>query len=224
MYKNYTKLESKEAILKYWKKVLKSNSLLIRNWLKKENLYLQKKIKKGSIVLDVGCGLGRNIEIMTNIAKEIIGIDNNKRLFKEIKKRLSRFKNVKVFLEEAQKIHFKNNTFNYTICMGNTFGDFGEDKLKILKEMKRVTKKGGRIIVSVYSKKALPIKLKEYKKAGMKLKKIGRDGTIITKEGIVTEQFSKSKLKNIFLKVGLNTKIIKLTPISYLCEAIKEKN
>ncbi|MCH8741553.1 class I SAM-dependent methyltransferase [Patescibacteria group bacterium] len=222
MHKNHQKLESKEAILKYWKKVVKSHSPAIRSWIKKENLYLQKNIKKDSIVLDVGCGIGRNIKAIANIAKKIIGIDNNKRLFKEIKKSLSKFKNVKVFLEEAQRLHFKNNTFDYAICMGNTFGDFGEDKLKILKEMQRVTKKGGRIIISVYSEKALPIRLKEYKKAGMKLEKTSKDGTVVTEEGIITEQFSKRKLQKIFNKAGLNIKIIKLSSISYLCEAIKK--
>ena len=105
--------------------------------------------------------------------------------------------------------------------MGNTFGDFGKDKFKILKEMKRVTKKGGKIIISVYSEKALPVRLKEYKRVGVEIKTI-KDGLIITIEGIVTEQFSKRELKIIFNKVGLKPLITKLSSISYLCEATKE--
>jgi ubiquinone/menaquinone biosynthesis C-methylase UbiE len=93
-------------------------------------------------------------------------------------------------------MHFEDNIFDYVLCLGNTFGNFGKNKYKILREMKRVTKNNGKIILSVYSEKALPERIKGYKKVGVKIKKI-------------------------FKKAGLNAKIIELNPISYICEAIK---
>ena len=153
------------------------------------------------------------------VTKKIIGIDSNKKLFSKIQERFSKFKNVGIFLENAKKMHFPDDIFDYTICMGNTFGDFGRDKLKILKEMKRVTKKDGKIVISVYSENSLNTRIEEYKKVGVKIKKI-RDGTVYAEDGLVMEQFTKERLNNIFKSTGLKAKIIKLNPISYLCEAV----
>lgn len=216
MYLNMNKT-SKKSLLGYWEEYIKNADPLIKDWLKKENLYLRKNIKRGSIVLDVGCGFGRNIKSISAIAKKIIGVDNDKDLFEAIRKKLSKFKNVEVFLENAKRMHFPTAMFDYTICMGNTFGNFGADKLKILKEMKRVTKKGGKIIISVYSERALCIRVKEYKRIGIKIKKI-KDGTIYSEEGLILEQFTKEKLKKIFNSCRLKKiKITELNPISYLC-------
>lgn len=222
MYTNQQKLKSKETILGYWEKVLKINPPSFKIWFEKENLYLRKIITKNSVVLDVGCGLGKNIKEIANFAERVVGIDNDELFFKETEKNLLEFKNVEVFLEDARKMHFKNNTFDYTVCMGDTFGNFGLNKVKILKEMKRVTKNGGKIIVSVYSEEALPERLKVYKKIGLPITKINKDGTVIAKGGIISEQFSKEKLKDIFNKADLSVKITRLGPIACLCEASKQ--
>lgn len=209
---------SQKSNLDYWKKIIHTSEPLIKDWFKKEKIYLKTNIKKDSIVLDVGCGFGRDIILLTKIAKEIVGIDNDRKLFLEINKELSKYKNVKIFLEDAKKMHFCNDFFDYVICMGNTFGNLGKDQVQILKEMKRVTKEGGRIIISVYSEKALNIRIKEYRRVKVKIKKV-KDGKFYSIEGITSEQFTKEKLKRIFKSAGLkNFKIINLNPISYLCE------
>lgn len=206
-----------KSILEYWQNYIKNSDPLIKGWLRKENNYLKKNIRKGSVVLDVGCGFGRNTGVIANIAEKIIGIDNNEPLCEKIVKKLLKFKNVEFFCENAEKMHFPDNTFDYVICMGNTFGDFAQNKSKILKEMKRVAKKGGKIIISVYSEKALSIRQKEYSRIGIKIKKIS-NGTIYTNNHLILEQFDKKKLQDIFNLAKLKVKIIKLNPISYLCE------
>ncbi len=210
-----------KSILEYWQNYIKNSDLLIKDWLRKENNYLKKNIRKGSVVLDVGCGFGRNIGVIANIAGKIIGIDNNKPLCEKIVKKLLKFKNVEFFCENAEKMQFPDNTFDYVICMGNTFGDFAQNKLKILKETKRVAKKDGEIIISVYSEKALSIRKKEYSRIGIKIKKIN-DGIIYTDNHLILEQFDKEKLKKIFNSAKLKVKIIELNPISYLCKAVNK--
>lgn len=208
-----------KSILEYWENYIKNSDPLIKDWIRKENNYLKENVKKGAIVLDVGCGFGRNIEAIVNIAEKIVGIDNNKPFCEKIVKKLSKFKNVKFFCEDAEKMHFLNGAFDYVICMGNTFGDFAKNKLKILKEMKRVAKKDGKIIISVYSEKALDTREKEYKRIGIKIRKID-NGTIYTDNHLVLEQFDEEKLQKIFNLAKLKVKIIKLNPISYICTAM----
>jgi 2-polyprenyl-6-hydroxyphenyl methylase/3-demethylubiquinone-9 3-methyltransferase len=210
-----------KSLADWWKKYLKVCPPLINDWVQKETLWLQKNIKRGSIVLDVGCGWGRDLKAIAKIVKKGIGIDNDSEIIKEAKGNLSKFKNIELFVENAKKTHFNDNTFDYVLCLGNTFGNFGRDKYKILKEMKRVAKNNGEIILSVYSEKALSERIKGYKKLVLKIKKITKEGTVYTKEGFILEQFSKRKIKEIFKKAGLNAKIIELNPISYICEATK---
>jgi len=205
----------------YLKKWLKRGTPLLQDWLKKENNYLKKCIKGNPVILDVGCGFGRNIKELINNDRKLVGIDYDKSVLKVAKKELALYKNVILFLEKAEKLHFKNNTFDYIICMGNTFGDMTSTKTKVLNEMKRVAKKGGKIIISVFSEDALKERVENLKRAGFKIIKI-KNSDIFTKEGLITEQFSKENLKNIFKKAKLSVKITELNPISYICEAVKK--
>jgi 2-polyprenyl-6-hydroxyphenyl methylase/3-demethylubiquinone-9 3-methyltransferase len=207
----------------YFKIWLKQASPEIKEWFQKEIEYLKKNIRPNSKILDVGCGFGRHIKILAPFSKEVVGIDNNKNILRKAKQELSKFKNVKLFLLNADKLSFDDNLFDYVICMTNTFGNFPKIKLDALKEMKRVCKKDGKIIISVYSesKKLLEIRKKDYKKIGLHITKI-KNGIIFTEEGLISEQFSKLQLKKLFNSVNLKAEIIKLTPISYLCELSKD--
>ena len=180
----------------------------------KRKIFSSKKYQKDSKVLDAGCGIGKHIKLLANTAKEISGVDFDKNVVEEAKKNLSIFKNVKIFFENAKKLHFKNNIFDFVICMGNSFGDFGENTSGVLKEMKRVIKPDGKIIISVYSEKALGARKRQYKKIGIKIRKVDSDGTVHTKDRLVLKQFSKAKLNNIFKKIGLGVKIIELNPVA----------
>ena len=205
----------------FWKGVLDNPLPAVKDIHKKETLFLKKNIKRGSFVLDVGCGGGRNIKDIINIAKKVIGIDYYEEACEEAKKELSRFKNTEVLLAKAEKMPLRDNSFDYVICMGNTFGNFRNNKVKILKEIKRLVKKDGKIIIGVYSEKASVIRLKQYRKAGAYLKKINKDGTFLLRDGTISEQFSPIKLKRIFKKAGLIPKLTTLGKFAYICEAKK---
>jgi len=200
---------------------LEQAALEIKEWFSKEIEYLKKNIEPNSKILDIGCGFGRHIKILAPFSKEIIGIDNNSGMIQKAKQNLSNFDNVKLFLQDAKKLDFDDSLFDYVICMTNTFGDFPEIKIDVLKEMKRVCKNNGKIIISVYSEKSLEIRKNDYEKVGLHITKID-DGIIYTAEGLVSEQFTKSQLEKLFDSVDLVANIIELNPISYLCEATKK--
>lgn len=192
----------------------------IRNYLKKEIDYLIKNIPFNSVLLDVGCGFGRHLKVLAPKVKKAVGIDYNDYMIRMAEKELKNFKNVKLYVENAKKMHFKDNIFDVVICMLNTFGDFGKNKIPILKEMKRVCKKNGKIIITVWSENSLSDRLEAYKGAGWKIKKV--EGNNITIKGSHTsETLTKGRLFEIFSKVDLQPKIIRLTKVSYLIESIK---
>ncbi len=208
--------KKENLIYNYWKEFTNSTSKLIKDWLIKENEFLKNNITNNSTVLDVGIGYGRNVKAIVNNVKKLVGIDKSAFLLKEANK----FSNVELFCEDANKMHFQNDSFDFVICMGNTFGDFAENKINILKEMKRVCKKDGKIFISVYSENAIDYRIKEYERIGIKVSKI-QNGEVFTSDGLKLEQFTKEKLKKIFSEVGLEVEIKELNQISYICIASK---
>ena len=128
-------------------------------------------------------------------------------------------KNIRLSLQNGKELAFRDNSFDFVICMTNTFGNLPSIKLNVLKEMRRVCRKGGKVIVSVYSEKSLDLRVKSYKKVGVEILKI-EEGVVYAR-GFISEQFSKEELENLFKKFFQEVRIVELTPFSYLCEAIK---
>lgn len=204
----------------FFEKWLEEAAPDIKEWFQKEIEYLQNNINPSSKILDVGCGFARHIKILASFSKEVIGIDNDENMIRKAKENLANFNNVKILFQDARNLIFNNDSFDYVICMTNTFGNLIDKKLEILKEMKRVCKRGGKIIISVYSEKSAGIRKKDYEKVGLHIIKI-EQGVIYTEEGLISEQFTQTKLEDLFHNFGLKAKIIELTPISYICEMTK---
>jgi len=191
----------------------------LKQWFKKEIEWLKESIPSNSRILDVGCGFGRHLKILANSSRKLFGIDNNKVMIKKARKNLAGIKNIRLSLQNGKELAFKDNSFDFVICMTNTFGNLPSIKLNVLKEMRRVCRKGGKVIVSVYSEKSLDLRVKSYKKVGVEILKI-EEGVVYAR-GFISEQFSKEELENLFKKFFQGVRIVELTPFSYLCEAIK---
>jgi len=204
----------------YFEKWIDQANPEIKDWFSKEINYLKGNILPNSKILDVGCGFGRHIEILAKFSAEVVGIDNDKNMFRKAKENLAERCNVNIFFQDAKKINFPDNYFDYVLCLNNTFGNFLNNKNCILKEMKRVCSLGGMIIVSVYSENSLDVRRTDYEKIGLHIERIEK-GIVYTKEGLISEQFTKEQLAEIFNKNGLKASIAKLNSISYICNAEK---
>lgn len=209
----------------HWKN-LASNVLppSYEKWFREEKKYIQKSIKRNSLVLEVGCGDGRSITNILNITKNIVGIDHDQKAVDRATKNFSSSPRVKILLASAENMPFNDKTFDAVLCIG-TFSNFAEKKLIILNEVSRVLKDDGIIIVSTYSENALDERLRAYKALNLKVKEI--QGTTCTFEKSVgdnvSEQFTKEELRNIFSRVNLKVKNITKVDIGYLCKLAKRK-
>ena len=111
----------------------------------KKNLMNWMNPTKNKKYLDVACGtgdLGKLFLDYTDKNGEIISSDSNSKMIEKGKKRLSKYKNIKWVVAEAEKLPFKNDTFDfYTISFGlrNT-----KNLDKSLSEAYRVLKPGGK--------------------------------------------------------------------------------
>ncbi|MBW2992875.1 class I SAM-dependent methyltransferase [Candidatus Woesearchaeota archaeon] len=97
--------------------------------------------KQNETLLDVGCGTG----ICTDWNCRCTGIDPSKGLIKEAKKK---YKNIKFIVAPAEKIPFKEHSFDYVISV--TALHLCQDIDKALDEIKRVGKNN--LILTVLKK------------------------------------------------------------------------
>lgn len=202
----------------YYGKWVQNSHPLVRDFLKKEDIFLKKNIKPNSRVLDVGCGYGRTIINIYGIPSQIYGIDNSEVMVDRARADLTDYPDVIISLEDAINMSFEDDFFDHCICAGNTFGNMDYKKIAVLEEMKRVTKRDGSIYISVFSEKSLPFRAASYLKAGMPLEMDDFDDeTLVSENGLKLEQFTKEKLAKMFKRINLKYVIENLNEISYIC-------
>lgn len=115
---------------------------------------IQKKITRDFLryagkknILDIACGTGRFFYLYA--PREIYGMDISKAMLKEAKKRKG-VKIKKLLVADAEKIPFKDNMFDVVIT--SQFIMHTPFYKNIIREMTRVAKKGGSLIIDFPNK------------------------------------------------------------------------
>jgi len=101
----------------------------------------------GGRVLDVGTGVGDFVNLLTTYLKdysEVIGIDTSEKAVEAARKNFDK-ENIRFMVMDACDMNFEDESFD-TVCISNSLHHLPEPK-KILDEMKRVLKPGGRFII-----------------------------------------------------------------------------
>ena len=141
----------------------------------KKNLMNWMNPTKDKKYLDVACGtgdLGKLFLDNTDKNGEITSSDSNEKMIEKGKNRLSKYKNIKWVVAEAEKLPFENDTFDfYTISFGlrNT-----KNLDKSLSEAYRVLKPGGRFLCLEFSKVENKILNKFYQVYSKSIPQVGK--------------------------------------------------
>lgn len=212
----------KKTSIVHVKKALKNLPNSFKTWFDAEKKCLISNIKKDSKVLFVGCGDGREIKYILKNTKNITGLDHNKDAVNKAKQIFKKYPKIKIIFGEATNLPFRDKSFDYVLCMG-VFMNLGKNKISSLKEMKRVLKNEGKIILDTYSENAMAERIKLYKKIGAPILKI--KGTTVYLDykmsDNISEQFSKKQLIWFFNKAKLEVESIKKVSIVYICVLFK---
>ncbi len=110
-------------------------------------------LKPEHSLLDICCGQGRHLfEFARRGILHLEGLDRSHYLIQRAKN-LSRKEglNIKFREGDARKLPFQNDSFDVVTILGNSFGYFetAEDDLRVLKEVFRVLKPWGKILIDV---------------------------------------------------------------------------
>lgn len=162
-------------------------------------LYLEVGLKDAEITLDVGCGSGIVTRDIARLTKgRVIGIDGSSDLIKVAVNVLKDYENVVLCIGSAGRLPFSNNTFDIVTC--NLLLMWVDNPQKVVNEMTRVTKPGGKLLASLEPDYGGKLHWPEDPRvdpifAGKAIKEKGGDPHI------------GRKLRFLFAKAGLKTKI-----------------
>ena len=101
---------------------------------KKEREILLSLIRRGSSLLDVACGTGRHVRFFKTHKINAIGLDASKEMIRYAKS----ISNDRYIIGDAHSLPFKDHSFDYVTCLGNSIGSLMAEKA--IKEMLRVAR------------------------------------------------------------------------------------
>lgn len=112
------------------------------------DLVTQNPSKNGINLLEVGCGNGRYVALLSSLGFNITGIDPYSFPQWEIIKQSTSAQFISGMHAECLK--FRDNTFDKAVCIGALL--FFQDPIRALQEIRRVVKPGGTVLITGINK------------------------------------------------------------------------
>ena len=112
--------------------------------LEEERIFIEPFIHDKKRVLDLGCGTGRTIKLISSASRELIGVDISSKMLE-----IARDDGLNVVQASALNLPFANNYFNaiYSLHMGFGYCRNNKEVEKLSLELFRVLKEGGLILL-----------------------------------------------------------------------------
>jgi len=110
------------------------------------------ELKPSYVAADLGCGSGYFTVPLAHMVKKVYGIDVQQEMlnFLEDKMKKQRIRNIVPLLSKSDEIPLGNNSVDLLMSV-NTLHEFG-DRDKMIREMKRVIKKSGKLLIVDFKK------------------------------------------------------------------------
>jgi len=191
-----------------------------------EKLILSKIKNKKSVILDLGCGIGRMLILLKKRGfKKLYGIDISSKMLNRCKKSMAD-SIVLLQYDFRNRLPFQSEQFDFVLSTANSVISGIEKPEKILKEVKRVLKNEGRLVIDTYNAENLTEDIieKYYKKLPKKIgfKKFDKKKKIIYFNGLYSRWLTENELKNLIEKAGFKLVSIQKKGIGLIAIAKKE--
>ncbi|MEM2169156.1 MAG: class I SAM-dependent methyltransferase [Candidatus Bathyarchaeia archaeon] len=151
----YNKINPKQYELRY--KLFPRENYLHEHWYPEIKCLISKHCK-GKTVLDLGCGTGFYIRLLSKYSSHVVGLDISKNMLGYAKAKILR-NNVDFIIADAHHIPLKAESVDVSVCIGLL--EY-VDKFIVLKEIERILVCNGLAIIcspNKYSAHRIPIKI-----------------------------------------------------------------
>lgn len=189
-------------------------------------------IKEGDSLLDLACGQGRHlIELAKRGSYNLNGLDRSRYLIQRAKN-ISKKNGLGINFKEGdvRKLPYDTDSFDFLTILGNSFGYFEslEEDVKILNEVYRVLKPGGKLLLDIadgdylrknytprswewMDKKHFVCRERSFAADNQRL--ISREVITNTEQGVIVDQFYAERLysKNDLIKIIEDVKFKDIT-------------
>ncbi|WP_139902765.1 class I SAM-dependent methyltransferase [Clostridium thermarum] len=112
----------------------------------REKAYRIADVKEGELAADIGSGTGFITEGLLQMGLQVIAVDQSEEMLEQMKQKFKDFEGVDYRQGEAEKLPIDNDTVDY--AMANMFLHHVEDPKKTIKEMVRILKPGGKLVIT----------------------------------------------------------------------------
>jgi 2-polyprenyl-6-hydroxyphenyl methylase/3-demethylubiquinone-9 3-methyltransferase len=195
----------------------------IRQYLMAESNAVASLVADGQRVLELGCGYGRLFPHFDNKRIELWGIDYAIENLLYARRFLKNFDRVRFACMDAIKLGFTDETFDLVYCIQNGICAFNVDEKQLLKESKRVTARGGKVIFSTYSDKIWEARVEWFEQqAGAGL--LGEidyeqttNGRIVCKDGFSSGRLTRDDFSQLTFGIDGSVTITEVDNSSLFC-------
>ncbi len=204
-------------------------SARVRRYLEAEIAFVLSRLCPGDQALELGCGYGRVAVRLGVVAKRVVGIDTSLESLMLARRLARRDLRCKFVQMDASALALANGEFDVVVCVQNGLSAFAVDPTLVLAEALRVTRSGGRIVLSSYSASFWPERLRWFESqaaAGL----VGtidydktRDGVIVCEDGFRARTFSPAAFRSLCDSFGLAPVITTVDESSVFCDIVLSK-
>ena len=148
-HKMYEDFGAKKSTVYLKEKFIPINFFGFDNFLRERKILEKIDSSQNDLILDIGCASGRQVFLISPHCKKVIGIDISSAFIEEGNKYIQKqnIQNVELLVALAENLPFSENYFDKVLCAEVLEHVIDPDK--VLKEAKRVLKRGGRLIITV---------------------------------------------------------------------------
>ncbi len=193
-----------------------------------ETVEYVESLPKKSLVLDIGCGNGRNMILPARLGHEVYGIDFSMNLLNIAKQKLDMREleeSTHLLGGDASALPLKDNAFDSALYIATLHHIPSEDdRLRSLQELKRCLRPGGSALISVWAldqpkfEDLLERKSEDPNYADTFLPWTRSDGKVFQR---FYHLFEKEELKELVIKSGLEMEKYFFSSDNYFARVVK---
>jgi 2-polyprenyl-6-hydroxyphenyl methylase/3-demethylubiquinone-9 3-methyltransferase len=196
----------------------------VRQYLRAEIDHVVKRIGSFGRVLELGCGYGRVLQELLGCAETVVGVDTSKANLDLARRILTDAGRWHLARMDAARLGFADDGFDWVVCIQNGVSAMSAEPLLLLTEAMRVTRAGGRVVLSSYSDRFWEHRLRWFEiqsECGL-MGKIDRaatgDGVIACQDGFRAGRFRPRDFVSLAEACGAEARITEVDESSVFCE------